>query len=187
MDKLILKKQSKEELKPFMREAFKKTLDNGLVCDYDDLTDDDRYRKLKEQVLKNQVRLDLGLYVNDKLIGSFMGRSTEKGVFRMGTSVILSEYQGRGYYNQLLDYVVAWAKEQGFLAIESNHNYCNSKIISAKLRKGFYISGTQSTLTYGNIVTLTKFLDPNLEELFKFRNGFASPNDFAKELLEGLQ
>ena len=182
MESLVFKVQKKEELLPFMKEAFKDTLDQSLVFDYDNLTDTNHLKQINNQTLKNQIRLDLGLYIGDKLIGSFMGRSTEKGIFRMGTSVILSEYQGKGNYNQLLQYVVEWAKNKGFLIIESNHNFCNSKIIATKLKKGFYISGTQSTLTYGNMVNLIMFLDPKLEEVYKFRNGFAAPSEFVKGL-----
>lgn len=112
-----------------------------------------------------------------------MGRHVGKGIFRMGTSVILSEYQGKGIYSKLLSHVTSWCRDQGFWAIESNHNACNSRIIAMKLNKGFYITGQETTLTVGSLVRLVKFLDSEHEDLFKFRNGFMKPSQSTKELL----
>ena len=188
MNNLEFKMMTRSELLPFMRETFKQSLDSGLVCELDDIIgENEKYQKLRSDCLKQQSRLDLGLFINEELIGSFMGRHVEKGIFRMGTSVILPEYQGRGFYRQLLDYVIQWAEQEGYWAIESNHNPCNTKIITIKLKKGFYITGSKTTLHTGSILTMTKFLKPEHEELFKFRNGFAAPTDFAKNLFNGLR
>lgn len=173
---------------PFMKEAFKQSLDGSLTCETDDIVgSSEKSKQLRQSDLQNQIRLNLGLYVQGKLIGSFMGRHSGKGVFHMSTTVILPEHQGQGYYNQLLSYVVDWATENGFHSIESNHNVSNSKVISIKLKNGFYISGLKNTLHVGSMVTLTRFLRPEHEELFHFRNGFKAPSPWVKSLLTGLQ
>ncbi len=183
--KLEFKHQTRDELKPFMTAAFKKSLEPSLICEIDDIAGENSgYSELKKNLFASQKRLDLGLYVDDKQVGSFMGRHIEKGIFRMGTSVILPEYQGQGFYSQLLEYVESWVKEEGMWAIDSQHNPCNSKIISMKLQKGFFIAGMETTMHIGNVVKLIKFLDKKHEDMFKFRNGFIHPNEYAKRLLE---
>jgi GNAT superfamily N-acetyltransferase len=185
MSGLEFKLQSREELFPFTRTAFKKSLEPSLVCDVDEIVGrNQKYHQLKNDCLKSQKRFDLGIYFDGEQIGSFMGRHSGKGIFRMGTSVILPDHQGKGHYSKLLNHIVDWASSEGFWAIESNHSPCNNRIISIKLNKGFYISGFDTTLHVGNIVRLTRFLDPEHEQLFKFRNGFVKPNNMVRRLFD---
>ncbi len=167
--------------------AMADSLDTGLFCGIHSLLagagKEAEALRAREQLRE---RLDLVLMVGDAEVGAFLGRHSEQNVFRMGVTVIKPDYQGHGYYKLLLAFVAKWATERGYRALDSVHNIGNSRIISTKLRQGFYITGMESRLAAGHMVRLMRFLDPKHEELFKFRAGYASPTEFVKERLPGL-
>lgn len=125
--------------------------------------------------------LNLGLFHGDKIIGWSDGGQTHKNTYYMQNSAVLSEYRRKGLYSKLLDIVLAETKNEGFLEVTSNHNTMNQKIIMAKMKKGFFISGFEVSAKYGLTVQLTYCHCEKLKKMHEFRVG-KRIDDSIKEL-----
>lgn len=99
------------------------------------------------------------LQLGEEIIGWHCARQQSSSVFLMEESGIRPEYQGRGYYRQLLDTVVNFAREEGYAAIVSTHAADNNRILIPKLRYGFFIKGFEINPMYGLDVKLIYYFN----------------------------
>ena len=174
-DGVEFRASTREEIMPFAMRAFEESHDQGMHVLIDDwISPTQRQHVESSRGLK---QLNFSVHCDGQVIGSFTGRQGDKGIFRMGMSVILPAYQGRGFYNRILDFVLEWARTNEFWAIDSRHNPCNSRIIAAKLKKGFFIRGYEVDVQNGPMISMIFFFDERIRDLFLFRNCYKSPSE----------
>lgn len=123
------------------------------------------------QRLSDIFSLALGAFDGERLVGWSFGYQLNVWEFRMHVSGVLPEYQGQGIYSALLERIISRTRAEGFQIVTSSHNAANSKIIVAKLKRGFYISGFQVLDGVGVSVVMTRFLILEREAVFEFRTG----------------
>jgi ribosomal protein S18 acetylase RimI-like enzyme len=105
------------------------------------------------------------------IVGIFSGYESDFGKYMMHLSVVHPDFRGIGLYSAYLEDLMNYSKKEGFNRICSEHSTSNNPIIIAKLRKSFFITNIQVTSFYGVEVQLTRFLDEEMENIFKFRCG----------------
>jgi hypothetical protein len=111
----------------------------------------------------------IGAFDNGVLIGLSWGKAESKARFITHMSLVLPEYRKKGLYSGMLDLLLRNTKE--FDEIDSCHHIFNNDIISLKLRKGFYIVGTDHCVPIGPRIRLRYFNNQKLFEFMKFRVG----------------
>ncbi len=89
----------------------------------------------------------------------------------MQMSAVLPSHRRRGVYSTLVQDVVAWAREQGFVEISSLHVATNNPVLIAKLSLGFQLTGMRLDPEFGTLVSLALPLDPSRDALRRFRSG----------------
>ena len=112
----------------------------------------------------------------DRLAGvtsGFAGREP-RSVYWTNHTTLDTAYQGRGVYRALQERVIAYTRELGFRAIQSNHAPSNNGALIPKLRAGFKIVSLELDGLEGPILRLRYFHDPEEEAAYLFRNGNAT-------------
>jgi len=115
--------------------------------------------------------LNLAVFHRDEFIGWSSGFQSADNRYYMNHSGIVEMFQGKGLYSKLLEIILEQTKKEGFLEIYSNHNTDNNKIIIAKLKRGFFISGFEVLPKYGLTVQLSYSHSPELRAMHDFRAG----------------
>lgn len=108
---------------------------------------------------------------HDKVIGLFSVYEDVFSSVKMHLSVVHPDYRKKGLYYFYLDSLIEHYQKRGIKQIISEHSNSNNPIIIAKLRKNFYITNVQVSPFFGAEVQLARFLDPDMENIFKFRCG----------------
>lgn len=111
------------------------------------------------------------LQLGEEIIGWHCARQQGSVIFSMEESGIRPEYQGNGYYRQLLDTVVSFARDEGYAAIVSTHAADNNRILIPKLRYGFFIKGFEINPMYGLDVKLIYYFNDAQRLAHKMRVG----------------
>ena len=106
---------------------------------------------------KDLFQLNLGIFDGTKLVGWSDGFQLMDVIYYMRDSGIHPDYRRKGLYSMLLKEVLKETQKAGFLELESRHNMDNNPIIIAKLKEGFFISGTEQSPFYGPTVKLSYF------------------------------
>ena len=76
----------------------------------------------------------------------------------------------------MADYSLQVVMQKGFQKIWSRHNYTNNEVIIPMLKRGFKITGTELTDTFGALVHLTYFPSPLRQKVLEFRAGMLKPD-----------
>lgn len=118
------------------------------------------------------------------LAGWTWGYQDNRDSFYMVNSAILPEHRGRGLYSRLLQRSLAQLKPLGFQKIWSRHNMTNNAVIVAKLKAGFYITGTELSDVFGTLVHLSYFPNSTRRKMLDFRAGHLRPDEELKKLLK---
>ncbi len=114
---------------------------------------------------------------NQDFVGWCYGCQNDHLTFTMHSSYILSEFRNQGIYSALMDYALNWAKEKGFVKVNSRHGATNNPIIIQKLKKGFVISGMEVNERFGLTVNLTYFFKEELRAINQVRVGLISEDE----------
>lgn len=104
-------------------------------------------------------------------IALFRGEQKEVDVYYMRHAIVKKEYRGLGIYNDYLDKIIAYCKERGFIQIVSCFVLSNIDIYRTKIKKDFYITGTETHAEWGQLGWLCHFLNDDLKKAFLFRSG----------------
>lgn len=144
--------------------------------------------KAKLKSLNENFRLNFALYqlvyFNNEVVGWSWGFQDTRESFYMVNSAILPNHRRQGLYKILLDQTVKILSEAGFQKIWSRHSMTNNSIIIPKLKKGFYITGTELNDTFGALVQLTYYVNKTREKVLDFRVGHLRPDDELKKLFK---
>lgn len=117
------------------------------------------------------------------LAGWSWGYQDSRDSFYMVNSAVLPEHRGRGLYKRLLDVALETALAAGFQKIWSRHTSTNSAILIPKLKKGFVITGTELSDTFGSLVHLSYLSNPIRRQILDFRAGALRPDPKLKSIL----
>lgn len=144
--------------------------------------------KLKLKSLNENFRLNFALYqlvyFNNDVVGWSWGFQDTRESFYMVNSAVLPDHRKKGLYKILLDQTIKILSESGFQKIWSRHSMTNNSIIIPKLKKGFYITGTELNDTFGALVQLTYYVNKTREKVLDFRAGHLRPDDELKKLFK---
>lgn len=115
--------------------------------------------------LSRPFELFILVYLDNQAVGWHYGYATQPDTFYMQNSAILQEYQGRGIYGQMLDFIIEHLRILGFSTITSLHHANNTRVLIPKLRRGFFITGVQYHERFRFLVELKYFTDPQVRKL----------------------
>lgn len=88
----------------------------------------------------------------------------------MTMSLVESAYRRSGVYDRMLLMMLDLTKHYDEVA--SCHHILNNPVIVAKLKRGFFIFGTEMKLEVGQVLQLRFFHNPQYRELFFKRYGW---------------
>jgi GNAT superfamily N-acetyltransferase len=106
---------------------------------------------------------------NDQLVGWSCGWMERRNCFYMANSGVRREHRRAGIYAALLEAVVSHARELGAHMVRSQHSVLNNPVIVCKLRRGFHVSGLNSSAQMGTLVELVLHLSEPRYQLYRSR------------------
>ena len=142
-----------------------------------------KIEKLRENV-KQSYKFFAVLFYQGLVAGWTVGMQENAESFNMINSAVLPEYRGRGLYTRMLEITMKKVIDKGYQKICSRHNMLNSKVILAKLKKGFVITGLELNDFAGSLVQLTYFTNPTRKKAMEFRSGHLRPDEELKKLFK---
>jgi len=136
-----------------------------------------------KQNLGQPLRLNLGAFHQDDLIGWSWGIQESAEVFYMVNSAVLPAYRRKGIYSELISTMVKEVSGQGFQLIYSKHVATNNAVLIPKLKAGFTISAFELSDQYGVLVHLRWYANPLRRKMMDFRAGGIGADGEIKEIL----
>jgi len=169
--------------KPLVKEIFE---DQSLTYKIRDLISDSEKEKLKtlKEALKNRVSINLGVFNRDEFVAWSAGYQENHGIFYVMSSAVREEHRRQGVYSELVQLMIARAKDHGFLKLMSQHVASNNPVIIAKLKLGFKITGIEINDQIGLVLQLTYFIHDKRNEILDFRTGLIRPSENIKDLFK---
>jgi hypothetical protein len=128
------------------------------------------------QNLSGLYDLRLGFFNGDEMIGWSYGIQMNAETFRMVTTGILPEFQGKGIYSSFLKVYAEHIKKQGFQILFSRHYATNNQVIVPKLRFGFVVSGFEISDQFGLLLHVSYFFNKTREKVMHTRSGLQQPD-----------
>lgn len=119
-----------------------------------------------------------------KLAGWSWGRQDSIDSFYMVNSAVLPEYRGRGLYSRLMEAILEKTTSLGFQRIWSRHNMTNNAIIIPKLKRGFFVTGTELSDLFGVLIHLSYFTSQTRQKVLDFRTGHLRPDEEIKKIFK---
>lgn len=120
--------------------------------------------------------LRLGFFSGEQMIGWSYGIQHNADTFRMVTTGILPEFQGKGTYSCFLNSYSQHIKNQGFQILFSRHYATNNQVIVPKLRFGFIVSGFEISDQFGLLLWLSYYFNKTREKVMHTRSGLQQPD-----------
>ncbi|MBX9667392.1 MAG: hypothetical protein K2X93_07220 [Candidatus Obscuribacterales bacterium] len=120
--------------------------------------------------------LRLGFFEGDEMIGWSYGIQVNAESFRMVTTGIVPEFQGKKIYSRFLSIYAEHIKQQGFQILFSRHYATNNQVIVPKLRFGFLISGFEISDQFGLLLWLSYYFNSTRQDIMHVRSGFQQPD-----------
>ncbi len=120
--------------------------------------------------------LRLGFFEGDEMIGWSYGIQVNAESFRMVTTGIVPEFQGKKIYSRFLSVYAEHIKQQGFQILFSRHYATNNQVIVPKLRFGFLISGFEISDQFGLLLWLSYYFNSTRQDIMHVRSGFQQPD-----------
>lgn len=124
-----------------------------------------------QQAFKNIERYFLVAKIDETIVGWSFGMQKSAEDFYMINSAVLTAYRQQGIYTQLMQHAVAFMTNKGFQRIYSRHKMSNNAILIPKLKFGFTITGFEVNDTFGNLVELSFYTNPQRRALLEVRMG----------------
>lgn len=144
----------------------------------------ERFEKLKKQMGESIYKLHL---LAESPEGKFAGYTfgfQESGItFYMCSSLVAVEHRRKGLYTSLLEKVMELTVAEGFQTLYSRHYLSNNSVIIPKLKKGFHVSGIETSDLFGTTLILTYYSNATRNEVFSYRTGETKPSEKVSELL----
>ncbi len=126
---------------------------------------------LAERYQSNKIENFIKVRDGNLNIALFRGEQKSTDIYYMRHAIVRKEYRKFGIYNDYLEKIIAYCKARGFLQIISCFVLSNIDIYRTKIKKDFYLTGTETHAEYGQIGWLCHFLNEDLKKAFLFRCG----------------
>lgn len=171
-----IKEVSREEFSRIWKELHKAVFTEPAPPDFNELRtpgNEEKKKSLLDNAGKLQ-RLNILVYHNNNVIGWMWGRQADHETFAMVNTGILSEYQGKGIYKALLEKLLIMLKDMGYEVVKSHHFINNNRVLLAKLKQGFVITGFEVSETFGTLIRLSYFYSEKRKELYNSKTGSVS-------------
>jgi GNAT superfamily N-acetyltransferase len=120
---------------------------------------------------------------NEEIIGLHIGTQVRADLYNMGATGLLKEYQGKGIYSALLPKLLEIYHDKGFQKISSRHHASNNRVLVAKIKAGFVITGFELDERYGLFVVLSYIYNDKRMKAYKFFTGSLRPDEEIKKHL----
>lgn len=127
--------------------------------------------------------LRLGFFSGEQMIGWSYGIQHNADTFRMVTTGILPEFQGKGIYSSFLQFYSQHIGNQGFQILFSRHYATNNQVIVPKLRFGFIVSGFEISDQFGLLLWLSYYFNKTREKVMHARSGLQQPDAEVSNLI----
>jgi predicted GNAT family acetyltransferase len=114
------------------------------------------------------------VYQGDTVVAAFAGEPRGSSTYRMAHSNVHKDFRRRGIYRMIVQSTLSYTAALGFDTVTSEHSPCNTAILIAKLRAGFYVFGMVLEPRFGPSVTLSYFHNPEHRAAFELRCGSAT-------------
>ena len=125
-------------------------------------------KRVKE--MHSHLMLRVGAFDGDDLVGWTVGWFEREGAFYMANSAVLPGHRRKGIYTALVQRCLVEARKGGAAVVRSRHVAGNRAIQIAKLKLGFFITGSEYSEEYGFLIRMTYFLREERLELFLGRS-----------------
>ena len=121
-------------------------------------------------VANSHLMLRVGAFDGEELVGWTVGWFEREGAFYMANSAVLPTHRRRGIYAALVRRCLVEAAKGGAAVVRSRHVAENRAIQIAKLKLGFFITGSEYSEEYGFLIRMTYFLREERLKLFLGRS-----------------
>jgi GNAT superfamily N-acetyltransferase len=139
------------------------------------LSERDRHAvALLKEALPPRVADPIAVRLDGVLAAMFFGAAGIRGEYWMISTVVKPDHRRRGLYAAVVDRVVAYARDAGFVSVVSQHAPNNLPVMIAKLKAGFVIEALEIDARVGPSVRLRRYLHPAYDQAFAYRCGEAS-------------
>ena len=91
----------------------------------------------------------------------------------MRHGVIKREYRKQGILSEILNQVLEYCKQAGFVQVVCCFVLSNNNILAQMIKKEFYLTSIECHAEYGQIGWLSHYLNNELKNAFSFRSGMA--------------
>ncbi|MCG8419164.1 MAG: GNAT family N-acetyltransferase [Proteobacteria bacterium] len=129
----------------------------------------DRAEALDALVTGTPLEHHLLIQKDGRTVGCFWGAQERLAHYSMHYTVIHPAHQGRGIYSALLRRLIGLIGSLGFRHIQSRHHADNNRVLIAKLKAGFHITGFEVAPKYGLVVQLCYFFNQTMRDLHCYR------------------
>jgi GNAT superfamily N-acetyltransferase len=116
----------------------------------------------------------IAVRLDGELAAMFFGAAGIRGEYWMISTVVKPAHRRRGLYAAIVDRVIAYARDAGFVSVVSQHAPNNLPVMIAKLKAGFVIEALEIDARVGPSVRLRRYLHPAYDQAFAYRCGEAS-------------
>lgn len=117
----------------------------------------------------NDRALRIGAFRGETLVGWTFANPEGSSLLYMVNSGVARAERQQGIYSELVRRVIAHAREQGHVFIQSRHAAGNNAVIIAKLKLGFFVSGFEYSEVYGPLVRLSYLVNDRRRALYDQR------------------
>lgn len=178
-DGLVIRELTQEEYDQWVEPSQKIVFQSMTFSHRDYLEGEDKGRAvaLQAELLPTMKWLRLGAFYDGQFAGWHFGRAGSASTYRMSNSGVLPEFRRKKIYERLLEATIEYTKDLGYLEITSGHHPTNNAVIIPKLKKGFFVSGTELNNQVGLVVRLIYFHSPLARKVYEFRSGYTFPDD----------
>ena len=184
-DDYYFRDASAEEFWPFFREHRPKIFSDAINIEINDTLTEVEKSKLNQlhHAIDQLYTQRLFILKNEEVIGVHTGTQVRADLYNMGATGFLKEYQGKGIYSALLPKLLEIYHDKGFQKISSRHHASNNRVLVAKLKAGFVVTGFELDERYGLFVVLSYIYNDKRMKAYKFFTGSLRPDDEIKKHL----
>lgn len=102
----------------------------------------------------------------NEIFGVFAGTLHDWSTYYLRHTLLLTEYQGHGFYQKFFNHIVGILDSKGVPRLEGEISPLNQKHLHIFMKAGFVVSGLNLTERWGSMLRLTRFLDSQRMDVF---------------------
>jgi hypothetical protein len=119
----------------------------------------------KERFLREVVDF-FAVRVDGRLVGIHTANLADWSTYYLRHSSLLPEFEGRRFFHKYISFMLETLGQQRVARLQLETSPANLKILQLVTRYRFRVTGSQTSERWGNVLLLTRFLDPACERVF---------------------